>query len=87
MTPAAIRSAKKIYLGEEGIKNQDIIDILKKHGKPIDDWEKYTTKSVTISSGQSRQIHFYRNAKAGIVDYETVDFKVKDTVSLAKGLE
>ncbi len=76
-----------IPLSEGEIKNKAVRDILLRDGSQISDWTKCTTTSVKLRSGESRQIHFYRNTKTGRIDYETMDFKVKDTVSLDKGLK
>ena len=53
----------------------------------IKNWAKFTTRSIKLPSGQSRQIHFYKNLKTGAIDYNTIDFKVKGTVSLDKFLK
>lgn len=41
------------------------------------DWGKDTTQSVTMSDGQSMQVHYYMNSVTGAVDYVTREFKVK----------
>lgn len=62
------------------IENSKVISILIKDGSKIEDWNKYTTKSVVMPNGQSMQIHFYMNTKTGKIDYETKDSKVKGVV-------
>jgi hypothetical protein len=86
LTPKALGKSSHIPL-EGGIKNKIIKETLTADGSQISDWGKYKTQSVTLPTGESRQIHFYMNKKTGKVDYETVDFKISRDVSLGEGLE
>lgn len=80
LTTTAIENSRKISLSSGVIENSKVISILTKDGSKIEDWNKYTTKSVVMPNGQSMQIHFYMNTKTGKIDYETKDFKVKGVV-------
>lgn len=80
LTTTAIENSRKISLSSGVIENSKVIRILTKDGSKIEDWNKYTTKSVVMPNGQSMQIHFYMNTKTGKIDYETKDFKVKGVV-------
>lgn len=80
LTTTAIENSRKISLSSGVIENSKVISILTKDGSKIEDWNKYTTKSVVMPNGQSMQIHFYMNTKTGKIDYETKDSKVKGVV-------
>lgn len=80
LTTTAIENSRTISLSSGVIENSKVISILTKDGSKIEDWNKYTTKSVVMPNGQSMQIHFYMNTKTGKIDYETKDSKVKGVV-------
>lgn len=80
LTTTTIENSRKISLSSGVIENSKVISILTKDGSKIEDWNKYTTKSVVMPNGQSMQIHFYMNTKTGKIDYETKDSKVKGVV-------
>ena len=64
------------------IKNPHVVKVLTKDGSSITDWEKFRTKSIKMPNGQKKQIHFYKNKETGQIDYETLDYKVKDKIKL-----
>lgn len=80
LTTTTIENSRKISLSSGVIENSKVISILTKDSSKIEDWNKYTTKSVVMPNGQSMQIHFYMNTETGKIDYETKDFKVKGVV-------
>jgi len=45
----------------------------------MEDWGKYTTVSIRLQNGQSKQIHFYYNKITDKVNYN-IDFKVANPV-------
>ena len=87
LTAKAIEESTYVPLAANEIKNEKVKRILQRDGSVLSDWGKYKTPSVRLPSGETRQIHFYRNSRTGKIDYETVDFKVEDPVSLGKGLK
>ena len=87
LTAKAVQNAKRINLAEGEVKNKAVRKILTKDGSKITDWVKFTTESVKLGNGQKKQIHFYKNLKNGKVDYETVDYKIKGDVAIAKGVK
>jgi hypothetical protein len=75
LTPLAIQSAKPVPLKSE-IGNQEAIKALTAGGRKIENWGKFTTKSVEVL-GRGVQVHFYKS-NSGEVDYSYErDFKVK----------
>ncbi len=50
------------------------------HGSKITDWQKMTTQSIELPTGQRVQVHFYQNRFTGEVNYVHSDFKVKNLV-------
>ena len=87
LTAKAVQNAKRINLAEGEVKNKAVRKILTKDGSKITDWGKFTTESVKLGNGQKKQIHFYKNLKNGKVDYETIDYKIKDEIAIAKGVK
>ena len=81
LTQNAIERSKVLKLKDGYIRNPEIVKVLTKDGSRIEDWEKMTTESIKLPNGQFNQIHFYKNAKTGKIDYETKDFKVKGEVN------
>ena len=63
------------------IKNPPVVEALTRDGSSITDWQKLSTETVEMSTGQRIQIHFYYNIKTHKVDYTYgPDFKVKNPV-------
>ncbi|EGE10759.1 hypothetical protein CPI14_08930 [Moraxella catarrhalis] len=48
LTTTAIENSRKISLSSGVIENSKVIRILTKDGSKIEDWNKYTTKSVVM---------------------------------------
>lgn len=75
---------RSIIVMSEGsiFKNQSVIDALTKGGSQITDWQKLSTGSIEMPTGQRIQVHSYRNKITGEVNYTHPDFKVKNPVNL-----
>ena len=82
LTELAIERSVVIMDDGSVLKNQSIIDALTKDGGCISDWQKLSSESVTMPTGQRIQVHYYRNKTTGVVDYITTDFKVKNPINL-----
>jgi len=79
LTKKALSNIKILIRGRD-LKSSSVIEALTKNGSNINDWGKYTTKSLALRNGQSKQIHFYLNSATGQVDYTHIDFKIKDPI-------
>ena len=64
------------------LRNPTVVKELIKSGGKITDWQKMTTPSVKLSTGQKVQVHFYQNKITGAINYAHQDFKVKGIVDL-----
>ncbi|MDF2868186.1 MAG: Hemolysin [Gammaproteobacteria bacterium] len=82
LTGEAIMASRRALREGEILKNPSVVKELTKNGSNIADWEKLTTQSVEMSSGQRIQVHFYKNRITGEVNYTHPDFKVKNPVNL-----
>jgi hypothetical protein len=63
------------------LNNPKVIEELTRNGGDITDWEKRTTPSIDLSTGQRIQVHYYYNVKTGEINYN-IDFKVKNPVNV-----
>ena len=87
LTAKAVQNAKQVHIAGGKITNPKVKEVLESDGSKITDWGKFTTESVKLGNGQKKQIHFYKNLKNGKVDYETIDYKIKDEIAIAKGVK
>lgn len=60
LSQKAIQESSRVALKDGKIQNPDVVRVLTKDGSKIEDWGKFTTKSVTMPNGQSMQIHYYK---------------------------
>ncbi len=79
LTDEAIAAARDIPVAGGQLTNQAVVEELTRGGGSITDWGKFTTQSVNLPTGQSSQIHFYKNIQTGEVNLN-IDFKVKGVV-------
>ncbi len=82
LTDVAVETSRPAMRRGSVLENFSVVDALTKDGSNIIDWEKLTTQSVEMPTGQRIQVHFYRNKFTGEVNYTHPDFKVKNTVDL-----
>lgn len=82
LTEAAINLSRPAMRRGSILENPSVVDTLTKDGSNITDWEKLTTQSIGMPTGQRIQVHFYRNKSTGEVNYTHPDFKVKNPVEL-----
>jgi RHS repeat-associated protein len=88
LTEKAIREAREITLAGDRITNPEVVKELTKIGGPIEQWGKFSTTTINLSTGQRIQVHFYMNKVTGQISYKPwYDFKVKGKIYLEKGLE
>jgi len=73
LTAQALDSSIDIVPGSQ-LVNSRVIAGLTRNGTRIEDWAKFTTRSVNIN-GRGHQIHFYRHGPTGTVNYN-IEFKV-----------
>jgi hypothetical protein len=79
LTEYAVREVRPAISRNAELSNPRVIAELTKDGSKITDWEKVKTPSITLSTGQKIQVHYYKNKVTGKVNYN-VDFKVKGEV-------
>jgi hypothetical protein len=82
LTSFAIDESKHAMNPNAVLKNLSVVRELTKDGSHITDWQKMTTPSVEMHTGQRIQVHYYRNKVTGEINYTHQDFKVKGTVDL-----
>jgi hypothetical protein len=82
LTESAIDRSFVVVSDGSAFNNQSVIDALINDGSNIADWQKLSTESVELSTGQRIQVHYYRNQVTGEVNYTHSDFKVKNPVNL-----
>jgi hypothetical protein len=88
LTETAISEARRVEIAGGRLTNPEVVEELTKIGGNIEDWAKYSTKTITLPSGQRVQVHFYMNKVTGQVSYRPwYDFKVKGKIYLEKGLQ
>jgi hypothetical protein len=59
----------------KGIRNAKVIDILTSDGSNINEWAKFTTKTIN-SGGIEGEFHFYKNKVTGKINKD-IDYKFK----------
>jgi len=64
----------------EVLNNPSVVSELTKDGSKITDWQKLSTQSIELPTGQRVQAHFYQNRFTGEINYTHSDFKVKNLV-------
>lgn len=64
----------------EVLVNPSVVKELTKDGSRITDWQKMSTPSIELPTGQRAQVHFYQNRFTGEINYTHSDFKVKNLV-------
>jgi filamentous hemagglutinin len=69
LTQKAVDTSLPARSSEMPLSNPGVVSELTKDGSRIEDWEKRTTLSVALPSGESKQIHFYKNKVTGKVNY------------------
>ncbi len=79
LTKEAISLSREIPLSGGKITKSTVVKELTSNGSSIDDWGKFTTQTINLSSGQKSQIHFYKNKVTNEVNLN-VDFKVKGLI-------
>jgi hypothetical protein len=79
LTDDAIKAATEIPISGGKFKNKAVINELTSNGSNIANWGKFSTESVNLPSGQSSQIHFYKNRITHEVNLN-IDFKVKSPI-------
>jgi filamentous hemagglutinin len=82
LTESAIKTSELAMRPGSTLSNPSVVKALTKGSSSISDWEKLTTRSVEMPTGQRIQVHFYRNKITGEVNYTHPDFKVKNPVNL-----
>ena len=81
LTSYAVQNALPAMGRGNTISNQSLIRELTNNGSRIEDWRKFKTPTVQLSSGQRVQIHFYRNIISGEINYTHKDYKVKEVIN------
>jgi hypothetical protein len=84
LTPYAIAKVKLAEGKKFKINNPTVIRELTADGSHIDDWKKFKTPSIELSTGQHVQIHYYKNIKTGKVNYTHKDYKVSANIESGK---
>ncbi|NRB42127.1 MAG: hypothetical protein HRU20_27265 [Pseudomonadales bacterium] len=81
LTQQAIDNSSLALKPGQVLKYPPVVEALTKDGSKITDWQKLTTETVEMSTGQRIQAHYYHNTKTQKVDYTYgPDFKVKNPV-------
>jgi len=81
LTEEAVKKSELALSEDQEFKNPSVKKSLTENGSRIENWQKRKTQTVTISTGQRIQIHFYKNKITGEVNYIHRDFKIKNKVS------
>lgn len=80
LTEQAVKNARLGMKRGETLNNPSVVKELTKDGSKISDWQKLTSESVELSSGQRVQVHFYKNTITNEINYTHTDFKVKNAI-------
>ncbi|MGB6976871.1 MAG: hypothetical protein WBE18_05395, partial [Gammaproteobacteria bacterium] len=82
LTEFALQNANSALKFGTILRNPYVVSELTKNGGDILEWEKLKTPSIELSTGQSIQVHFYKNSVTNEVNYTLPDFKVKGQVDI-----
>lgn len=82
LTQSAIKESYPALRPDIILKNPSVIAALTADGSNIAAWDKLTTQSIEMPTGQRIQVHFYKNQITGEINYTHPDFKVKGIVDI-----